>query len=129
MRSFRRVAALLSVLALAACGRSGATAPTDNLRLIDNARQSGQPTIVEFGSDSCASCRQMKIVLDAVARRAQGRVHVLVMDVVRDGSLLQPYRIQMIPTQVLFDAQGKEVWRHLGPLTEDHVMDRLGLGK
>jgi thioredoxin 1 len=103
--------------------------PTANLRLIDNARQSGQPTIVEFGSASCAGCRQMKIVLDAVAPRVRGRAHVLVMDVVKDGTLLEPYRVQMIPTQVFFDTQGKEAWRHLGPLTEAQVLDHLGLGK
>lgn len=132
MQCFRVFAALLSLLVLAACGRSDATAPTvptDNLRLIDNARQSGLPTVVEFGSATCASCRQMKIVMDAVAVRAQGRGHVLIMDVVKDGSLLQPYRIQMIPTQVFFDAGGNEVWRHLGPLTEAQVLERLGLGQ
>lgn len=125
MRYSNWIVALSFAVTLSACGGETATSP--NLRLIDNARQSGQPTIVEFGSDSCASCRQMKIVLDAVALRSQGRAHVLVMDVVKDGSLLQPYRIQMIPTQMFFDAQGKEVWRHLGPLTEAQVMTRLGL--
>jgi len=129
MRCFRLLAALLPFLVLAACGRSDATAPTDNLRLIDNARQSGQPTVVEFGAATCASCRQMKIVMDAVAIRAEGRGHVLIMDVAKDGSLLQPYRIQMIPTQVFFDAKGREVWRHLGPLSEAQVLERLGLGQ
>ena len=118
---------LVFLLAVAAC--APATSPSGNLQLIDDARQSGQPTVVEFGSDSCASCRQMKIVMDAVAQRVQGRGHILVMDVIRDASLQQPYRIQMIPTQVFFDAQGREVWRHMGPLSEAQVMARLGLGQ
>lgn len=125
MRFSKLVVALLSAVTLSACG--GETATSSNLRLIDNARQSGQPTVVEFGSDSCASCRQMKIVMDAVARRTQGRGHVLVMDVIKDASLQKPYRIQMIPTQVFFDAQGKEVSRHMGALTEAQVLSRLGL--
>lgn len=123
MRFSRWIVALSFAVTLSACGGEAATTP--NLRLIDNARQSGQPTVVEFGSDSCASCRQMKIVMDAVARRTQGRAHVLIMDVVKDGSLPQPFRISMIPTQVFFDAQGKEVWRHMGPLTEAQVMERI----
>jgi thioredoxin 1 len=56
-----------------------------------------------------------------------GFVFNLIMDVVKDGSLPQPYRISMIPTQVFFDASGQEVFRHLGPLSEVQVMDRLGL--
>lgn len=127
MQCSKLLAALAFAVSLSACGGETATSP--NLRLIDNARQSGQPTVVEFGSDSCASCRQMKIVMDAVARRSQGRGHVLVMDVIKDASLQKPYRIQMIPTQVFFDAQGKEVWRHMGALTEAQVLERLGLGQ
>lgn len=125
MQSSNFLVALLSAVALSACGGEAAT--SSNLRLIDDARQSGQPTVVEFGSDSCASCRQMKVVMDAVAQRAQGRGHVLVMDVIKDASLQQPYRIQMIPTQVFFDAQGREMHRHMGPLSEAQVLARLGL--
>ncbi len=125
MRFSEFLAALSFAVALSACG--GETATSSNLRLIDNARQSGLPTVVEFGSDSCASCRRMKIVMDAVAAGTQGKAHVLIMDVVKDASLPQPYRISMIPTQVFFDASGQEVFRHLGPLSEAQVMDRLGL--
>lgn len=69
----------------------------------------------------------MMVVMEAVARRTQGRGHVLVMDVVKDASLRQPYRISMIPTQVFFDARGQEASRHIGPLSEDEVVARLGL--
>jgi thioredoxin 1 len=81
--------------------------------------------VVDFGSDSCASCRKMKVVMDDVARSAQGKAHVLVMDVFKDSSLLQPFRISMIPTQIFFDAQGREAWRHMGTLTEDQVLARI----
>jgi thioredoxin 1 len=116
-----------TLVALAGCGSSAPPTVSNNLRLIDNARQSGQPTVVEFGSDSCTSCRRMKVVMDAVAQQTRGHSHVLVMDVIKDSSLQQAFRISMIPTQVFFDGTGNEVWRHLGPLTEVQVIERLGL--
>jgi thioredoxin 1 len=128
-RLWRVAAALMAVAALTACSQAAPPLASNNLRLIGDARQSGLPTVVEFGSVSCASCRQMKIVLDAVAVRAHGRGHVLVMDVIKDAGLQQSFRISMIPTQVFFDAEGKETQRHLGPLSEDQVLERLGLGK
>lgn len=125
MRFSKLLVALPFAVTLSACGGEPAASP--NLRLIDNARQSGRPTVAEFGSEFCTSCRQMKVILDVVAKRTQGRAHVLVFDIMKDSSLQQAWRIQMIPTQVFFDAQGKEVWRHMGPLSEAQVMDRLGL--
>lgn len=125
MRFSKPLFALSFAISLSACG--GEAPPSANLQLIANARQSGRPTVAEFGSEFCTGCRQMKVVLDVVAKRTQGRAHVLVFDIMKDSSLQQAWRIQMIPTQVFFDAQGKEVWRHMGPLSEAQVMDRLGL--
>lgn len=36
---------------------------------------SGQPTLIEFGADTCGQCKRMKVVLDGVNRRVQGRAH------------------------------------------------------
>ncbi len=123
---FWRIAATIILsLVLVACDHAATPPPSNNLRLIDNARKSGQPTVVEFGSDSCTSCRRMQVVMATVAHRAEGRAHVLVMDVRKDRRLAESYRVAMIPTQVFFDARGQETWRHPGPLTEDQVLARL----
>jgi hypothetical protein len=37
------------------------------------------------------------------------------------------YGIQMMPTQVFFGPDGREVWRHMGKLTEAEVIARLGI--
>jgi thioredoxin 1 len=83
--------------------------------------------IAEFGAATCASCREMKIVLDGVAQRTQSRAHVLVIDIRKDWEAAQTFRIQMMPTQVFFDARGREVGRHMGKLSEAEVIARLGL--
>jgi len=132
----RLLLAIVLLGSLAACGNdiSTATLPDVKLtstspavKLVQNAVASGLPTIVEFGAVGCASCREMKMVLDSVAQHTQGRANVLNIDISKDFEAQDIYQIQLIPTQVFFDAHGHEIERHMGILTEAEVSARLGL--
>jgi len=125
MRRLFIVIALLG--SLAACGADVPLPPSPGIKLVQNATSSGLPTIAEFGAATCASCREMKIVLDGVAQRTQGRAHVLVIDITKDWDAAQMFRIQLMPTQVFFDTQGREIGRHMGKLSATEVIARLGL--
>jgi len=125
MRRLLIAAALLG--SLAACGADVPLPPSPGIKLVQNATSSGLPTIAEFGAATCASCREMKIVLDGVAQRTQGRAHVLVIDITKDWDAAQMFRIQLMPTQVFFDTQGREIGRHMGKLSATEVIARLGL--
>jgi len=125
MRRLLIAAALLG--SLAACGADAPLPPSPGVKLVQNATASGLPTIAEFGAATCASCREMKVVLDGVARRTQGRAHVLVIDITKDWDAAQMFRIQLMPTQVFFDTNGREVGRHMGKLSEAEVIARLGI--
>ena len=70
----RRLLIAIALLgSLAACGADAPLPPSPGVRLVRNATASGLPTVAEFGAATCASCREMKIVLDRVAQRTQGR--------------------------------------------------------
>jgi thioredoxin 1 len=86
---------------------------------------SGQPALIEFGAETCSQCRRMKVVLDAMARRYQGRAHVVQVNVNRDQAVTRQYKIMVIPTLVFFDARGREVARHYGFMDEVAVARRL----
>jgi thioredoxin 1 len=121
------LAALLA-LPLASCGDSGPdVSASAGVKLVQNATTSGLPTVVEFGAASCASCREMKIVFDSVALRTQGRAHVLNIDISKDMEAARTFRIQLMPTQVFFGPDGREIGRHMGKLPEAEVIAKLGL--
>lgn len=120
--------ATLVVFPISSCGDSGPTeSASAGVKLVQNATSSGLPTVVEFGAASCASCREMKIVLDRVALRTQGRAHVLVIDISKDWEVAKTFRIQLMPTQVFFGTDGREIGRHMGKLPESEVVAKLGL--
>ena len=123
----RLALALLTAVSLNACGADTPIPPSPGVALVASATASGLPTIAEFGAATCASCREMKIVLDGVAQRTQGRAHVLVIDITKDWDAAQMFRIQLMPTQVFFDTQGREIGRHMGKLSATEVIARLGL--
>jgi len=123
----RLLIAIVLLSSLAACSADAPLPPSPGVKLVQNATSSGLPTIAEFGAATCASCREMKIVLDGVAQRTQGRAHVLIIDITKDWDAAQMFRIQLMPTQVFFDAGGREVGRHMGKLSEAEVIARLGI--
>lgn len=119
------IAIVLAAVLTSGCADRAVDTPA--VMLVENARQSGRPTVVEFGSETCASCRTMHGVMDKVARRSEGRAHVLVMDIIKQEGLIGRYRIQVMPTQVFFDANGHEVRRNMGVMSEAQVLAGLGV--
>ena len=80
---------------------------------------SGKPTLIDLGSRGCPSCTQMAPVLEELAGAHRGRANVLFIDVREDGAAARRFAIRLIPTQIFFDAAGREVSRHVGAL--DHA--------
>lgn len=86
----------------------------------------GKPTVVEFGSTSCVSCREMKPLLAQLAREHGERVAIVDIDVLAQREYLRRYGIVVIPTQVFFDATGRETSRHVGKIELHAMLTRLG---
>ncbi len=87
----------------------------------------GKPAVVEFGANACASCREMKSVLEALQREHGARVSVLNVDIVKTRGYISRYGIQLMPTQVFFDAQGREIGRNMGKISATEILAQLGV--
>jgi thioredoxin 1 len=116
----------LGLLGFALIGCAEKVNDSPGVRLVENARKSGQPIVVEFGANSCATCRNMKPILEATALQLQGRAHVVVIDLNQDYAAASQFDIRMMPTQVFFAADGKETSRHLGGMAQAEIVQRLG---
>lgn len=85
---------------------------------------SGRPCLVEFGSQECAECQQMNKVLEEVAPRLKGKVDIVRVDSDVHLAAVQHWRLRVVPTQILVDAGGQELWRHEGALTADELVKK-----
>lgn len=79
------------------------------------------PRLVDLGADKCKACKELAPILDALREEYKGRLDVVFYDVWKDPAPAKKYGIRLIPTQILFDKDGKEVWRHEGFISKENL--------
>jgi thioredoxin 1 len=99
--------------------------PTNTGEELKKALLSGQPVLVDFGANKCIPCRQLRPILKEVAQDFSGKAQVLIIDVFQHQGVAREHRIQLIPTLVFFDAQGKEVFRRSGVWDKGSITRKL----
>ncbi len=78
------------------------------------ALKAGVPLIVEFGGEHCIPCMQMQPVLRDVQKLLGKRGRVVNFWIQSHPEVARQHRIMVMPTQVIFDAKGEELFRHMG---------------
>ncbi|MBI5485387.1 MAG: thioredoxin family protein [Deltaproteobacteria bacterium] len=114
----------LAMLVLVATS-AHAELPSSSAAAIRAALASGRPTVADFGARTCIPCKKMAPILEELSRELKGRANVTFTDVWATPGLAQDYRVQMIPTQIFFDAGGKEVKRHMGFMDKAAILKEL----
>jgi len=115
---------LLTILVLVTTA-AHAELPSSSAAAIRAALSSGRPTVADFGARTCIPCKKMAPILEVLNLELKGRANVTFTDVWTTPGLAQDYRIQMIPTQIFFDAKGKEVKRHMGFMSKPDILKEL----
>jgi len=82
------------------------------------------PRLVDLGAGKCIPCKMMVPILDELKRDYSDQFAVEVIDVWEDPAPGRTYRIRVIPTQIFFDAEGKELWRHEGFLGKEDILNK-----
>lgn len=89
---------------------------------LQEALTNGMPTLAELGSSTCIPCKQMKPILEALAVQFDGKINVVIVDVYEKQALAQMFGIMAIPTQIIFDKNGKELTRHMGVWSKEEII-------
>ena len=80
----------------------------------------GKPSFVEVGSDSCHSCKVMsRLLYKTTQKYPEYNIYFINVKKERDAAL--DLKIMMIPTQIIYDKNGKEVYRHIGLLSDEEL--------
>lgn len=74
---------------------------------LDALKSYGLPILIEFGSDSCAPCRQMAPIIEALHQELEGKAIIKYVDVWENPDFADGYPISVIPTQLFIDAEGE----------------------
>ena len=82
-------------------------------------------TFIELGADRCIPCKKMQPIMKEIAAAFPDRVQVVFYDVWKDPAPAEKYGIQLIPTQVFLDQNGKEIARHVGLYPKEEIIELL----
>jgi thioredoxin 1 len=85
----------------------------------------GMVTMVDLGAKKCVPCKMMAPIMEKVEKKYQGRAVIHFYDVWEDREPATRFGIRGIPTQIFFDKDAKEVYRHVGFMSEADIVSQL----
>jgi len=82
------------------------------------------PLLLDLGSDECIPCKEMAPILEELKSEFAGIFQIQFMDIRKEPPLAEVYNIRVMPTQIFFDASGKELFRHEGFYSRQDILSK-----
>jgi thioredoxin 1 len=84
------------------------------------------PRLVDLGADRCIPCKKMAPILEELREDYREGLRVEFIDVWKDPAAGRRHGVRVIPTQIFYDAAGKEISRHEGFMGEQDILETFG---
>lgn len=85
----------------------------------------GMVTMLDLGADSCIPCKMMAPILAKMEKKYDGKAAIIFIDVWKHREQAKRFGIRAIPTQIFFNKEGKEIYRHVGFMGESAIVKQL----
>jgi len=83
------------------------------------------PRMWDYGAENCVACQEMMRILNSMMPEYAGRVDIRIINVYQEQQLTAQARIQVIPTQIFYDPEGEELFRHVGIYPHDSIVGKF----
>ena len=113
-----------AVAAVAAEGAAAQTVPASETSQASPAASAKLPRMVDLGAGKCIPCKMMKPILDDLKVNYADRFTTVFIDVWENREAGKQYGIEVIPTQIFYDAEGKELFRHVGFFGKEEILGK-----
>lgn len=80
------------------------------------------PRLVDLGAGKCIPCKLMAPILAELKRDYADRFSTEFVDVWENPDAGKPYNVEVIPTQIFYDPEGKERFRHVGFFGKEDIL-------
>ena len=85
----------------------------------------GMVTMLDLGADACIPCKMMAPIIEKLEKAYRGKAAIVFIDVWKNKDQAKRFGIRAIPVQIFFDKEGKEIYRHVGFMSESAIVDQL----
>ncbi len=80
------------------------------------------PKLLDLGAKSCIPCKMMAPILDDLKVNYADQFETVFIDVWENREAGLKHGVRSIPTQIFFDAEGQELFRHVGFLSKEDIL-------
>ena len=85
----------------------------------------GMVSMIDLGATECIPCKMMAPIMAKMEKQYEGKAAIVFIDVWKHNEQAKRFGIRAIPTQVFFDENSKEVFRHVGFMSEKAIVNQL----
>jgi len=82
-------------------------------------------TMVDVGADKCIPCKMMAPILKSLQEEYKGKAAILFIDVWKNPEQSKRFGINAIPTQIFYNKEGREIYRHEGFISKGSIREIL----
>jgi len=104
---------------------AGLAAEPANAQNFSHVPVKGMVTLIDLGANQCVPCKMMAPILDKLEKDYKDKAAIVVIDVYQHNDQVQRFGIRAIPTQIFFDKNGREVYRHTGFMSEKAIVEQF----
>ncbi len=133
MKNFKNLAIVAAVVVAAGIvfalkhdqakpSESAPAVAAEAVRTSTEAATAALPRMVDLGADKCIPCKMMAPILEEMKTTYAGQLEVDFIDVWKNPDAGDQYGVRVIPTQIFFDASGKEMFRHEGFFGKEDIL-------
>jgi thiol-disulfide isomerase/thioredoxin len=80
------------------------------------------PKLLDLGAGHCVPCKMMKPILDELQTGFAEQFETVYIDIAENRPAAREYGVRVIPTQIFFDADGNELFRHEGFMAKEDLL-------
>ena len=102
--------------------RSPPTAAQTQSGALRAAPAAAVPRLVDLGSTTCAPCKVMLGVMSELEERYPGAMAIEFINVNENPELADRYGVRVIPTQIFYAPDQRELFRHVGVFRTEEIV-------
>lgn len=119
------IISVISVLLLTAGLSAKVFASEDHEEFLKNLPVKGTVTMIDLGKKTCTQCRMMAPILEKLKIKYKGKAEIVFINLIDDPEQQYRFSLKALPTQIFFNKQGKEIYRHTGFMAEKAIVEQL----
>lgn len=112
-------------LLIALANTTGTSASEEQGYDVNDLPVKGMVTMIDLGRKTCTQCKMMAPILEKLKIKYKGKAAIVFINLLEDPEQKYRFRLKALPTQIFFNPEGEEVFRHTGFMGEKAIAEQL----